>query len=227
MHLPSTGVSAFCTLIHEECEAHKQAAGRCLALFKYCFPGGDVIAKQEVRVNEAIHAREVRVVDEEGGILGVLSVPEALRAAQERGLDLVEVSPASVPPVCRIMDYGKYKYQANKRAVEAKKKAARIDIKEVKLRPKTEEHDLLFKEKNARRFLEDGDKVKLTIMFRGREVTHPEFGTVLLEKIAEDLKDIGVVEAKPVMAGKSMSMVLAPTKTAGKQGASGTQPPKS
>ena len=120
-------------------------------------------------------------MDEEGGISGVLSVPEALRAAQERGLDLVEVSPASVPPVCRIMDYGKYKYQANKRAMEAKKKAARIDINEVKLRPKTEEHDLLFKEKNARRFLEDGDKVKLTIMFRGREVTHPEFGTVLLE----------------------------------------------
>lgn len=167
-------------------------------------------------------------MDEEGGILGVLGVQDALRAAQERGLDLVEVSPTSVPPVCRIMDYGKYKYQANKRAVEAKKKAARIDIKEVKLRPKTEEHDLLFKEKNARRFLEDGDKVKLTIMFRGREVTHPEFGMVLLEKIAEDLKEIGVVEAKPVMAGKTMSMVLAPAKTAAKQqGASGTQPPKS
>lgn len=142
-----------------------------------------------------------------------MGVREALLAAQERGLDLVEVSPNSEPPVCRIMDFGKYKYQANKRAVEAKKKAARIDVKEVKLRPKTEEHDLQFKIKNARRFLEDGDKVKVTVMFRGREVTHPEFGTLLLDKVTKDLEDVGHVEAKPIMAGRTMTMVFGPAKS--------------
>ncbi|NLC69889.1 MAG: translation initiation factor IF-3 [Desulfuromonadaceae bacterium] len=171
------------------------------------------MAKQDVRVNEAIRAKEIRVVDDEGGFLGIMGVREALLAAQERGLDLVEVSPNADPPVCRVMDYGKYKYQANKRAVEAKKKAARVDIKEVKLRPKTEEHDLQFKIKNAKRFLEDGDKVKMTIMFRGREVTHPEFGTALLDKVIKELEGIGSVEAHPMMAGRTMTMVFAPVKS--------------
>jgi translation initiation factor IF-3 len=142
-----------------------------------------------------------------------MGVREALLAAQERGLDLVEVSPNADPPVCRVMDYGKYKYQTNKRAVEAKKKAARVDIKEVKLRPKTEEHDLQFKIKNARRFLEEGNKVKVTIMFRGREVTHPEFGTTLLDKVVKELEGAGHVEAHPMMAGRTMSMVFAPVKS--------------
>ena len=133
-------------------------------------------------------------------------------AAEERGLDLVEVSPNAVPPVCRIMDYGKYKYQASKRAAEAKKKTAKVELKEVKMRPKTEEHDFQFKVKNARRFLEDGNKVKVTVMFRGREVTHPEFGRALMEKLAEDLKDICSVESHPRMAGRFMTMVVAPTK---------------
>jgi translation initiation factor IF-3 len=141
-----------------------------------------------------------------------MSLNDALAAAEERGLDLVEVSPNALPPVCRIMDYGKYKYQASKRAAEAKKKAARVELKEVKMRPKTEEHDFQFKLKNARRFLEEGNKVKVTVMFRGREVTHPEFGRRLLERVAEEVKDLGQVEMMPSMAGRFMTMVMAPLK---------------
>lgn len=141
-----------------------------------------------------------------------MDVPSALQAAAERGLDLVEVAPNSNPPVCRIMDYGKYKYQASKKAAEAKKKAAKVDIKEVKLRPKTEEHDYNVKVRNARRFLEAGNKVKVTIMFRGREVTHPEFGRRLLERVAEDVQDLGQVEMMPKMAGRFMTMVIGPLK---------------
>jgi translation initiation factor IF-3 len=152
------------------------------------------------------------VVADDGEQLGILSLSEALAAAEARGLDLVEVSPNAAPPVCRIMDYGKYKYQASKRAAEAKKKAARVELKEVKMRPKTEEHDFQFKVKNARRFLEEGNKVKVTVMFRGREVTHPEFGRKLLEKLTEELKDIGVVESSPAMYGRFMTMVVGPSK---------------
>ncbi|MDK2847627.1 MAG: translation initiation factor [Desulfuromonadales bacterium] len=141
-----------------------------------------------------------------------MSVNEALQAAGDRGLDLVEVSPNSTPPVCRIMDYGKYKYQASKRAAEAKKKSARVDIKEVKMRPKTEEHDFQVKLKNALRFLEGGNKVKVTVMFRGREVTHPEFGFELMKRVAEEVGDAGQVEMAPRMAGRFMTMVIAPKK---------------
>lgn len=165
-----------------------------------------------MNINDAIRARQLRVIDDEGEQLGILSLDDALRIADERGLDLVEVSPNAEPPVCRIMDYGKYKYQASKRAAEAKKKTAKVELKEVKMRPKTEEHDYNFKLKNARRFLEDGNKVKVTIMFRGREVTHPEFGRRLLEKVVVDVQDIATVEATPKMAGRFMSMVIGPIK---------------
>jgi translation initiation factor IF-3 len=141
-----------------------------------------------------------------------MDLESALAAAEERGLDLVEVSPNADPPVCRIMDYGKYKYQQSKRAAEAKKKQVRVEIKEVKMRPKTEEHDFQFKLKNARRFLEAGNKVKFTIMFRGREVTHPEFGRKLLERLVQEVSDLGQAETHPNMAGRFMSMVVAPTK---------------
>lgn len=144
--------------------------------------------------------------------MGILSLTDALEAATARGLDLVEVSPNAVPPVCRIMDYGKYKYQASKKAAEAKKKTAKVDIKEVKMRPKTEEHDYNFKVKNAKRFLEAGNKVKVTIMFRGREVTHPDYGMRLLIRMTEELKELAQVEATPKMAGRFMTMVLAPKK---------------
>ena len=174
--------------------------------------GGGTIAKQETNINRAIRAREVRVIDAEGEQLGVMALGDALAAAEERGLDLVEVSPGAVPPVCRIMDYGKYKYQASKRAAEAKKKAARVELKEVKMRPKTEEHDFQFKLKNVRRFLEEGNKVKVTIMFRGREVTHPDYGRRLLSRVAEEVKDLGAVEMMPNMAGRFMTMVVGPLK---------------
>ncbi len=141
-----------------------------------------------------------------------MSTDAALQAAQERGLDLVEVSPNAAPPVCRIMDYGKYKYETAKRAAEAKKKAARVELKEVKMRPKTEEHDFQFKVKHVRRFLDEGNKVKVTIMFRGREVTHPEFGRRLLEKVSVEIQDIGMIETTPRMMGRFMSMVIAPIK---------------
>ena len=151
-------------------------------------------------------------MDDEGTQLGIITLDEALSIADERGLDLVEVSPNAAPPVCRIMDYGKFKYQASKRLAEQKKKTALVEIKEVKMRPKTEEHDYNFKLKNARRFLDEGNKLKVTIMFRGREVTHPDYGRRLLVKLAEDVKDIGQVEMMPRMAGRFMTMVVAPLK---------------
>ncbi len=159
-----------------------------------------------------IRAREVRVIDDEGGQLGILAIGEALAAAEQRGLDLVEVAPDAQPPVCRIMDYGKFKYQQSKRAAEAKKKQVRIELKEVKMRPKTEDHDFQFKVKNARRFLEEGNKVKLTVMFRGREVTHPDFGRHLVEKMVAELGDIAQAEGLPSMAGRFMTLVLSPRK---------------
>jgi translation initiation factor IF-3 len=152
------------------------------------------------------------VIDDGGEALGILSVPEALAAAAARGLDLVEVSPNAEPPVCRIMDYGKYKYQASKRTAEAKKKSAKVEVKEVKMRPKTEEHDFQVKLRNARRFLESGNRVKVTVMFRGREVTHPEFGQKLMERMAQEVQEIGQVEMAPRMAGRFMTMVVAPIK---------------
>ncbi len=152
------------------------------------------------------------MIDEEGNQLGILKVTDALDAAQERGVDLVEVSPESNPPVCRIMDYGKYKYQAAKRASEAKKKQVKIEVKEVKMRPKTDQHDFDFKVKNARKFLEAGNKVKLTVMFRGRENSHPERGEMILDRAVEALEDVCIVEARPSKMGRTMTMVVGPKK---------------
>ena len=141
-----------------------------------------------MRINEEIRAREVRVVADEGEQLGIMSGRDALNLALERHMDLVEIAPNAKPPVCRIMDYGKYRYEQQKRDTEARKKQKSFDIKEVKLRPGIEDHDFDVKFKNAVRFLEDGDKVKITIMFRGRELSHPELGEVLLIKMAKQLK---------------------------------------
>jgi translation initiation factor IF-3 len=141
-----------------------------------------------------------------------MDLETALQTANDAGLDLVEVSPTAKPPVCRVMDYGKYKYQQSKRTAEAKKKQVRVELKEVKFRPKTDEHDYLFKVKNARRFLGEANKVKITIMFRGREVTHPEFGRRIMERVAKDVEDIGQVEGRPNMSGRFMSMVISPIK---------------
>ncbi len=163
-----------------------------------------------MRINEEIRAREVRVVSGTGEQLGILNVRDALRMAVEQQLDLVEVAPNAKPPVCRIMDYGKYKYEQSKREKEAKKKQKIISIKEVKLRPNIEDHDFDTKSKNAIRFLKDGDKVKATIMFRGREMSHTELGKVLLDRLAELVKDIAIIERHPKVEGKNMIMILSP-----------------
>ncbi|KAF0221881.1 MAG: translation initiation factor [Geobacteraceae bacterium] len=132
--------------------------------------------------------------------------------AESQQLDLVEVSPTAVPPVCRIMDYGKFKYQQSKKLQEAKKKQVQVQLKEVKLRPKTDEHDLQFKIKHVRRFLEEGNKAKITLVFRGREITHMSLGQKALDRFAEDLQDIAIIEVKPKMEGRSMFMIVAPKK---------------
>jgi translation initiation factor IF-3 len=176
------------------------------------------IAKGEktVRVNERIRVPQVRLVDETGGLVGVTSTREALEIAKDRGYDLVEVSPNARPPVCRIMDYGKYKYEQSKKAKKAKKKQHIMHIKEVKMRPKIEPHDYDFKMNHARRFLEHANKVKFSLLFRGREVTHPDIGLRILNRVAEELSDIATVEAPPKKERMSMIMVLCPRQTAKK-----------
>ena len=163
-----------------------------------------------MRINEEIRAREVRVVADEGEQLGIMSGRDALNLALERHMDLVEIAPNAKPPVCRIMDYGKYRYEQQKREKEARKKQKTFDIKEVKLRPGIEDHDFDVKFKNAVRFLEDGDKVKVTIMFRGRELSHPELGEILLTKMAKQLEDLAVIERAAKKKKKNMIMIVSP-----------------
>ncbi len=165
---------------------------------------------KDVRINREIRAKEVRVIDPEGRQLGIMPLIEALRTAANADLDLVEVSPKSDPPVCRIMDFGKFKYQQSKKAHDAKKKQAIVHLKEVKLRPKTEEHDLEFKLRHIERFLKEGNKTKVTIVFRGREISHPDFGRQMMERIAEQTKEWGRIEQPPKFEGRNYVMVLAP-----------------
>ncbi len=152
----------------------------------------------------------MRVINPDGVQLGVMSPQEALQTAMSLGLDLVEVAPESKPPVCRIMDYGKYRYEQSKKAKDAKKKQTMIQIKEIKMRPKTDEHDLEFKTRHIEKFLKEGNKAKITMIFRGREVVHTNLGRKLLDKLAEDLKDTAIVEQLPRLEGKNMVMILAP-----------------
>lgn len=166
--------------------------------------------KKEIRVNARIRAPEVRVIGPEGVQLGIYPVKEALKLAEEQGLDLVEVAPMAKPPVCKIIDYGKFKYEQKKKAQEARKHQAVVVVKEVKLRPKTDSHDFDFKANNARRFLEEGHKVKATVVFRGREMTHQDIGLEHLNRLAERLQDIGIIEQTPRMEGRTMSMYVAP-----------------
>lgn len=152
----------------------------------------------------------MRLVGADNEQLGILPLSQALSMAESQQLDLVEVSPTAVPPVCRIMDYGKFKYQQSKKQQEAKKKQVQVVLKEVKLRPKTDEHDLQFKIKHVRRFLEEGNKAKVTLVFRGREITHMEIGKVSLDRIAEEIQDVGIIEVRPKMEGRAMFMIVAP-----------------
>jgi translation initiation factor IF-3 len=161
-----------------------------------------------------IRVREVRVVSEDGEQLGVMATPDALQLAEEKGLDLVEVAPNERPPVCRVMDYGKYKYQRSKRQQQAKKKQKIILVKEIKLRPKTEEHDYQFKTQHVRRFLQDGHKAKVTIVFRGREMAHTELGRRILDRVMVDMEEVATIEQMPKQEGRNMTMVLAPRATA-------------
>lgn len=157
-----------------------------------------------------IRAREVRLVSETGEQLGVFSARDALRVAQERGYDLVEVAPTARPPVCRIMDFGKYKYEQSKRERETRKKQKVVTVKEVKMRPNIEDHDFDVRQRQTESFLKDGDKVKATIMFRGREVVHSDLGKAVLDRLLETVKDLCVVERPAKLEGKNMILILAP-----------------
>lgn len=176
------------------------------------FPRGPVPHhnKDEHRINERIRVPQVRLIDEQGNQVGVVPTHEALQMARERGLDLMEISPNSSPPVCKICDYGKFKYEKKKKEQIAKKKQTVIKVKEVQLRPQTEEHDLDYKFRNVRTFLEEGDKAKITIMFRGREITYVDQGFKIMRQLADQVKDVGVIEAPPKLEGKKLIMVLAP-----------------
>ena len=165
---------------------------------------------REVRVNRRIRAREVRVIDPDGKQLGIMSLDDALNTAMEMDLDLVEVATKSEPPVCRIMDYGKLKYQQSKKTQESKKKQVVIHLKEIKLRPKTDEHDFQFKVRHMERFLKEGNKVKVSMVFRGREIMHPDIGEKILNRVIESTKESAAVEQAPKREGRAMNMILAP-----------------
>jgi len=163
-----------------------------------------------LRVNEEIRVREVRVVTQEGEQLGVFPIRDALRLAAERNLDLVEVAPSAKPPVCRIMDYGRYRYEQAKKDREARKRQHQVTIKEVKLRPRIDDHDFEVKARNAERFLKEGDRVKATIMFRGREIVHTDLGREVLDRLVSFLQEAGTVERPPRVEGRNMTMFFVP-----------------
>jgi translation initiation factor IF-3 len=162
------------------------------------------------RINDAIRAREVRLIDENGQNVGVVSRADALERAVAAGLDLVEVSPDAEPPVCKILDFGKYKYQEQKKAAEARKNQKIVEIKEIKMRPSIDDHDYDVKIRSIKRFFEEGDKVKVTLRFRGREMAHQELGYQLLQRVKAELQELSKVEAEPRLEGRQMVMVLAP-----------------
>lgn len=170
----------------------------------------NIISKDTPRINEEIRAREIRIVGPDNEQLGIMSNKDAKALAREKQLDLVEVAPHGKPPVARIMNYGKYRYEQQKRAKEAKKKQRTFNLKEVKLRPRIEDHDFNVKLKNAQKFLSAGDKVKVTIMFRGRELSHPEIGQELLDRFAGELTDLGVIEKEAKLEGRNMILIMAP-----------------
>lgn len=173
------------------------------------------IAKPEPRLNDEITARECRLIDYDGNQMGVYSIEQAKDIALAAGYDLVEIAPDSNPPVCRIMNYGKFKYDQAIKAKQAKKNASKIEIKEMKFRPKIDVGDYETKKKHVLRFLDAGNKVKITIMFRGREMAHPEQGLNILERLSDDLSEVAVVENKPVMEGRNMHMLIAPVNAKG------------
>jgi translation initiation factor IF-3 len=172
----------------------------------------NIAANTELRLNDEITGREVRLIDQEGEQMGVVSLVQARRIAEEAELDLVEISPNAKPPVCRIMDYGKFRFEQAKKQSEARKKQKQIQVKEIKFRPGTDEGDYQVKLRNLIRFLSDGDKAKVTLRFRGREMAHQELGIQLLKRVEEDLVPYGAIEQRPRMEGRQMVMTIAPIK---------------
>lgn len=175
------------------------------------------IAAQEPRLNEEINVRECRLIGYDGTQMGICPIAQAQQAADNEGLDLVEIAPNADPPVCRIMDYGKFKYDQAIKAKQARKNQSKIETKEMKFRPKIDVGDYTTKKKHVLRFLDAGNKVKITIMFRGREMAHPEQGLAILERLADDLKDQAVIETQPKMEGRNMHMLIAPLPAAAKK----------
>ncbi|MDI3281252.1 MAG: translation initiation factor IF-3 [Bacillota bacterium] len=165
---------------------------------------------KELRINTEIRVKEVRVIDETGTQLGIMPTREALRLAEEKELDLVEVAPTAKPPVCRIMDYGRYKYEQSRREREARKKQKIVSLKEIRMTPKIEEHDFSVKVRSAEKFLQAGDKVKVAVRFRGREVVHSDLAKAKLDELAALVKEVGTVEREPRIEGRTMIMILAP-----------------
>jgi translation initiation factor IF-3 len=191
----------FDTVCHER--------GASASRFFFAFAGGQAIARP-LRINDQIRIRTVRVIDEDSQQLGVMPTENALMLARQKGLDLIEVSPTAVPPVCRISDYGRLKYEQSKKDKDARKKQKNWELREVKLRPKIETHDYEVKARMAERLLQDGGKVKVTIMFRGREITYTSFGKRLLDRMAADMANIAILEREAKLEGKNMFMILAP-----------------
>lgn len=165
---------------------------------------------KEFRINDRIRTREVRLIDENGGQLGIVPTYQALNLARERGLDLVEVAPTAVPPVCRILDYGKFKYEQSKKERESRKNQKNVLLREIRMKPNIDEHDIDFKTRTVEKLLKEGDKVKVSITFRGRTITHPQIGRNVLERIYERVKDISQIEKPASMEGRNMTMILAP-----------------
>ncbi|TML19863.1 MAG: translation initiation factor IF-3 [Actinobacteria bacterium] len=168
--------------------------------------------RDTTRINDRIRVPEVRLIDDEGNQVGVMKTADALRFAQERDLDLVEVAPEARPPVARVLDYSKYKYEQAQKQKQARKHQQQVTVREIKFRPKIAQHDYDTKKQHVERFLRHKDKVKVTIMFRGREVTHPERGTAILDRLAEELAELGVIEQHPTQEGRNMTMMMAPSK---------------
>ncbi len=175
------------------------------------------IAAQEPRLNEEITVDECRLINYDGTQMGIYSIEEAQQIADDEGYDLVEIAPNAEPPVCRVMDYGKFKYDQAIKAKQARKNQTKVETKEMKFRPKIDVGDYETKKKHVLRFLGDGNKVKITIMFRGREMAHPEQGLTILERLADDLKDMAVIESQPKMEGRNMHMLIAPLPAAAKK----------
>lgn len=167
----------------------------------------------QTRVNERIRIREVRLIDEEGNQVGIIATRDALEMARNRGLDLVEVAPNAIPPVCRLMDYGKFRYEQSRKERESRKNQHVVELKEVRIRPKIDDHDLETKGRQAAKFLDHGDKVKMTVTFRGREMAHPDLGKALLDQLIELLRTHGTVEQAPRLEGRAMSVIMNPLKS--------------